>query len=179
MLAPAKGLRALRRVCCVKRVSSGSRRRRRSGRDKRARARFQKGRDRCAVSGCPGSPAGGYAPPAPQAANGRCGASGRTSRSGSHRPRAPFGGTRPRGKTEQEDRALADELLADEKEKAEHVMLVDLGRNDISRVAQSGSVQVIENMVIQRYSKVMHIVYNEEGVVRSDGEAYEVIKVTF
>lgn len=91
----------------------------------------------------------------------------------------PIAGTRPRGSTEQEDRKLADDLLSDEKEKAEHVMLVDLGRNDIGRVAESGSVQVTEYMVIERYSHVMHLVSHVEGILRRDCDAYDVIKATF
>jgi anthranilate synthase component 1 len=91
----------------------------------------------------------------------------------------PIAGTRPRGATEQEDRKLADELLADEKEKAEHVMLVDLGRNDVGRVAESGSVQVTDYMVIERYSHVMHLVSHVEGILRKEFDAYDVIKATF
>jgi anthranilate synthase component 1 len=72
----------------------------------------------------------------------------------------PIAGTRPRGATEQEDRKLADELLADPKERAEHLMLVDLGRNDLGRVAQTGTVQVTDLMVVERYSHVMHLVSN-------------------
>ena len=91
----------------------------------------------------------------------------------------PIAGTRPRGDTEQEDRRLADELLSDEKERAEHVMLVDLGRNDIGRVAESGSVQVTEYMVIERYSHVMHMVSHVEGVLQKGRDAYDVIRATF
>lgn len=91
----------------------------------------------------------------------------------------PIAGTRPRGATQQEDRALADELLSDEKEKAEHVMLVDLGRNDIGRVAESGSVQVTDYMMIERYSHVMHIVSHVEGILRKGLDAYDVLKATF
>jgi len=91
----------------------------------------------------------------------------------------PIAGTRPRGRTEQEDRTLADELLGDEKERAEHVMLVDLGRNDIGRVAESGSVQVTEYMVIERYSHVMHLVSHVQGVLRDEFDACDVIKATF
>jgi anthranilate synthase component I len=98
---------------------------------------------------------------------------------GSRAELRPIAGTRPRGKTEQEDRALADELLSDEKEKAEHVMLVDLGRNDIGRIAESGSVQVTEYMVIERYSHVMHLVSHVEGILRKEFDAYDVIKATF
>ncbi|OGD22865.1 MAG: anthranilate synthase component I [Candidatus Aminicenantes bacterium RBG_16_63_16] len=91
----------------------------------------------------------------------------------------PIAGTRPRGATEQEDRALADDLLSDEKERAEHVMLVDLGRNDIGRVAESGSVRVTEYMVIERYSHVMHLVSHVTGLLRQDLDAYDVIRATF
>jgi anthranilate synthase component 1 len=91
----------------------------------------------------------------------------------------PIAGTRPRGATEQEDRHLADELLADEKEKAEHVMLVDLGRNDVGRVAEAGSVQVTEYMVVERYSHVMHLVSHVQGVLRTGCDAYDVIRSTF
>ena len=78
----------------------------------------------------------------------------------------PIAGTRPRGATREADEALATELLADPKEVAEHVMLVDLGRNDVGRVAQTGTVQVTERMVIERYSHVMHIVSNVEGTLK-------------
>jgi len=78
----------------------------------------------------------------------------------------PIAGTRPRGKTEAEDLALAEELLKDEKERAEHVMLVDLSRNDVGRVSRYGSVRVPELMVVERYSHVMHIVSTVEGELR-------------
>jgi anthranilate synthase component 1 len=91
----------------------------------------------------------------------------------------PIAGTRPRGATEQEDRALADELLSDQKEKAEHVMLVDLGRNDVGRIAESGSVQVTDYMVIERYSHVMHMVSHVEGILRKEFDAYDVLRATF
>lgn len=91
----------------------------------------------------------------------------------------PLAGTRPRGKTPAEDIALGEELLADAKEIAEHVMLIDLGRNDIGRVSQIGQVQVTEKMVIERYSHVMHIVSNVEGKVRDDVTAMDVFKATF
>jgi len=83
----------------------------------------------------------------------------------------PIAGTRPRGKTEQEDRALSDELLSDEKERAEHVMLVDLGRNDLGRVAQTGSVQVNQYMVVEKYSHVMHLVSNVRAQLAGDKDA--------
>ncbi len=91
----------------------------------------------------------------------------------------PIAGTRPRGATEQQDREMADDLLSDEKEKAEHVMLVDLGRNDIGRVAEPGSVQVTEFMVIERYSHVMHMVSHVEGILRRGLDVYDVLKATF
>lgn len=91
----------------------------------------------------------------------------------------PIAGTRPRGTNEQDDRRLADELLSDEKEKAEHVMLVDLGRNDVGRVAETGSVQVRDYMTIERYSHVMHIVSQVEGILRHDCDAADVLKATF
>ncbi len=91
----------------------------------------------------------------------------------------PIAGTRRRGATEQEDGTLADELLVDEKEKAEHVMLVDLGRNDIGRIAESGSVQVTDYMVIERYSHVMHMVSHVQGILKNEYDAYDVIKATF
>jgi anthranilate synthase component 1 len=91
----------------------------------------------------------------------------------------PIAGTRPRGATEQEDRRLADDLLSDAKEKAEHVMLVDLGRNDLGRIAEIGSVQVTDYMVIERYSHVMHLVSHVQGVLRREFDAYDVIRATF
>ena len=91
----------------------------------------------------------------------------------------PIAGTRPRGATEQEDRRLADELLSDEKEKAEHVMLVDLGRNDLGRISEPGSVQVRDYMVVERYSHVMHLVSHVQGILRKSSDAYDVIKASF
>jgi anthranilate synthase component 1 len=91
----------------------------------------------------------------------------------------PIAGTRPRGADEVQDRAMADELLSDDKEKAEHVMLVDLGRNDIGRIAEMGSVQVTDFMVIERYSHVMHLVSHVQGVLRKGLDAYDVIRATF
>lgn len=90
----------------------------------------------------------------------------------------PLAGTRARGKDETEDRALAEELLADEKERAEHVMLVDLGRNDVGRVSELGSVRVSEVMEIERYSHVMHIVSNVTGVLRDSLNAIDVLRAT-
>jgi anthranilate synthase component 1 len=91
----------------------------------------------------------------------------------------PIAGTRRRGATAAEDAALAEELLADAKELAEHIMLVDLGRNDVGRVAQTGSVRVTEQMVIERYSHVMHIVSNVEGKLRPGMRAIDVLRATF
>ncbi len=91
----------------------------------------------------------------------------------------PIAGTRPRGKTREEDLALAEELLADPKERAEHVQLMDLGRNDVGRVAETGSVRVTDNMVIERYSHVMHIVSNVEGKLKPGMDAIDVLKATF
>lgn len=90
----------------------------------------------------------------------------------------PIAGTRWRGQSEEEDQRLADELLADEKERAEHIMLVDLGRNDIGRVAKYGSVKVNELMVIEKYSHVMHIVSDVTGELREDLDAYDLIRAT-
>ena len=91
----------------------------------------------------------------------------------------PIAGTRPRGKTREQDIALAEELLADPKERAEHVQLMDLGRNDVGRVAATGSVRVTDNMMIERYSHVMHIVSNVEGKLKPGMDAIDVIKATF
>ena len=91
----------------------------------------------------------------------------------------PIAGTRPRGKTVQEDAALAADLLADPKERAEHVMLMDLGRNDVGRVAQTGTVKVTENMQIEHYSHVMHIVSNVEGKLKPGLNAMDVLRATF
>ena len=91
----------------------------------------------------------------------------------------PIAGTRPRGQNIQADQALAVDLLADPKERAEHIMLMDLGRNDIGRVAQTGSVKVTENMQIEYYSHVMHIVSNVEGKLKPDLNAIDVLRATF
>ena len=91
----------------------------------------------------------------------------------------PIAGTSRRGKTEEEDKALEKELLADPKERAEHVMLVDLARNDIGRVCDFGSVQVKELMTIERYSHVMHIVTQVEGKLSADKTLYDLMRATF
>ena len=91
----------------------------------------------------------------------------------------PIAGTRPRGKTAAQDEALACELLADPKERAEHVMLIDLGRNDVGRIAQAGTVKLTENMVIERYSHVMHIVSNVDGTLKPGLDAIDVLRATF
>ncbi|MDD2832534.1 MAG: anthranilate synthase component I [Methylotenera sp.] len=91
----------------------------------------------------------------------------------------PIAGTRPRGKSREQDIELAEELLADPKERAEHVQLMDLGRNDVGRVAVTGTVKVTDNMMIERYSHVMHIVSNVEGKLKPGMDAIDVIKATF
>jgi len=90
----------------------------------------------------------------------------------------PLAGTRKRGETEQADQALADELLADPKERAEHVMLIDLARNDVGRVAQFGSVELSDVMVVERYSHVMHITSNVTGQLRDDCSAWEALRAS-
>lgn len=91
----------------------------------------------------------------------------------------PIAGTRPRGQTPEEDQRLERELLADPKERAEHIMLVDLGRNDVGRVARYGSVAVEDLMVVERYSHVMHIVSSVAGRLREGLDGYDAIKATF
>jgi anthranilate synthase component 1 len=91
----------------------------------------------------------------------------------------PIAGTRPRGRTEQEDRRLADELLKDDKERAEHLMLVDLGRNDLGRVAETGTVQVTDLMLVERYSHVMHLVSNITCDLRPGVDAWDLLTATF
>lgn len=91
----------------------------------------------------------------------------------------PIAGTRRRGRTLAEDAALAEELLADPKERAEHIMLLDLGRNDLGRVCAYGSVQVREQMVVERYSHVMHIVSHVEGDLRPERDAFDLMRATF
>ena len=91
----------------------------------------------------------------------------------------PIAGTRPRGETDEQDKALEADLLQDSKELAEHVMLVDLGRNDLGRVCDYGSVTVSESMCIERYSHVMHIVSQVEGNLRDDVDALDLLAATF
>jgi len=91
----------------------------------------------------------------------------------------PIAGTRPRGTTAEEDRRLEEELLADPKECAEHIMLVDLGRNDLGRVCRTGSVEVSELKVIERYSHVMHIVSNVRGRLDPGQTAFDVFRAAF
>ena len=88
----------------------------------------------------------------------------------------PLAGTRPRGGTPAEDRALADDLLADPKERAEHVMLIDLGRNDVGRVAEIGSVELTDVMTIERYSHVMHLTSNVSGRLRPELSAFDALR---
>ncbi|OGB21619.1 MAG: anthranilate synthase component I [Burkholderiales bacterium RIFCSPLOWO2_02_FULL_57_36] len=91
----------------------------------------------------------------------------------------PLAGTRPRGSTPQRDEELARELLADPKEIAEHVMLIDLARNDIGRIAETGSVEVTDKFVIEKYSHVQHIVSNVEGTLKPNLSNLDVLKATF
>ena len=91
----------------------------------------------------------------------------------------PLAGTRPRGATPESDRATEQELIADPKERAEHVMLIDLARNDIGRIAKTGTVKVTEAFVVERYSHVMHIVSNVEGVLNDGMTSMDVLRATF
>jgi len=91
----------------------------------------------------------------------------------------PIAGTRPRGRTDEEDLAFERELREDPKERAEHIMLVDLGRNDVGRVAKVGSVQVTERMIIERYSHVMHLVSNVRGTLAPGSDCYDAFRATF
>ena len=91
----------------------------------------------------------------------------------------PIAGTRPRGADTKEDLALEEELLADPKELAEHLMLIDLGRNDTGRVAEIGTVKVTDKMIVERYSHVMHIVSNVVGTLKSGQTAIDVFRATF
>lgn len=98
---------------------------------------------------------------------------------GRHASLRPIAGTRPRGVTAEEDASLAEELLADPKERAEHVMLVDLGRNDLGRVCEYGTVTVPEFFNVERYSHVMHIVSHVEGTLRPDMTAFDLVRASF
>jgi len=91
----------------------------------------------------------------------------------------PIAGTRRRGKNDAEDRQLEADLLADPKELAEHLMLIDLGRNDTGRVARIGSVKLTDKMIVERYSHVMHIVSNVVGQLKEDMNAIDVLRATF
>jgi anthranilate synthase component 1 len=91
----------------------------------------------------------------------------------------PIAGTRPRGRTPEHDLELERELLSDPKELAEHLMLIDLGRNDAGRVSQVGSVELTEKMIVERYSHVMHIVSNVEGRIKPELSAFDVLRATF
>lgn len=91
----------------------------------------------------------------------------------------PIAGTRPRGASESEDHALERDLLSDPKELAEHLMLIDLGRNDVGRIAKTGTVELTEKMLIERYSHVMHIVSNVTGVLKDGMSAMDVLRATF
>jgi anthranilate synthase component 1 len=91
----------------------------------------------------------------------------------------PLAGTRPRGATPQADQAIEVELINDPKERAEHVMLIDLARNDIGRIAKIGSVEVTEAFVVERYSHVMHIVSNVEGILKDGLSNMDVLRATF
>ncbi|HDY75591.1 MAG TPA: anthranilate synthase component I, partial [Candidatus Marinimicrobia bacterium] len=91
----------------------------------------------------------------------------------------PIAGTRQRGKTEEEDHALAEELINDEKERAEHLMLLDLGRNDVGRVSEYGSITIPENMVIENYSHVMHIVSDVMGKLADDKDPFDALMSCF
>ncbi len=91
----------------------------------------------------------------------------------------PIAGTRPRGETTEQDNALAEDLLADQKELAEHLMLLDLGRNDIGRIAEFGSIDITDQFIIERYSHVMHIVSNVEGALHEDKDSVDALFAGF
>ncbi len=91
----------------------------------------------------------------------------------------PIAGSRPRGRTPEEDEALAEELITDEKEIAEHVMLLDLGRNDVGRISRPGSVRVTQQLEIERYSHIMHIVSHVEGILDDGYDVYDVLRAGF
>ena len=98
---------------------------------------------------------------------------------GRHAETHPIAGTRPRGQTEEDDHRLAEELKANEKERAEHVMLVDLGRNDLGRVCEYGSVRVPQYMGLERYSHVMHLVSRVEGQLAADHDRLNALSACF
>jgi anthranilate synthase component 1 len=98
---------------------------------------------------------------------------------GRHVMMHPIAGSRPRGRTPEEDTLYAEQLLADDKERAEHVMLVDLARNDIGRVCEAGTVEVLDFMSVERYSHIMHIVSTVVGRLRPDRTAYDALAATF
>jgi len=98
---------------------------------------------------------------------------------GEHVELRPIAGTRPRGRCPEEDLQLEEDLLADPKERAEHVMLVDLGRNDLGRVCRTGTVRVSELMTVERYSHVMHIVSNVQGELSPEHDAFDLVRATF
>jgi anthranilate synthase component 1 len=106
-------------------------------------------------------------------------AAGRVVEQGTKITIRPIAGTRKRGLTAAQDEALAQELLADPKERAEHLMLIDLARNDLGRIAQVGTVKVTDQMVIEKYSHVQHIVSNVEGMLKPDLDAIDVLRATF
>jgi len=91
----------------------------------------------------------------------------------------PIAGTRKRGKTHIRDKELEEEMLNDPKERAEHLMLVDLGRNDVGRVAESGTVKVTDMMRVERYSHVMHMVSDVEATIQEDKDAFDLFRATF
>jgi anthranilate synthase component 1 len=91
----------------------------------------------------------------------------------------PIAGTRPRGENEEQDKALEQDLLNDPKEIAEHLMLIDLGRNDVGRIARTGSVRLTDKMLIEHYSHVMHIVSNVTGRIKDNMSAMDVLRATF
>src|SRR5690606_37170578 len=93
--------------------------------------------------------------------------------------RRAIAGTRRRGRSDAEDEALAEEMMSDPKELAEHVMLIDLARNDIGRIAKTGTVDVPSRMFVKRYSHVMHIVSEVQGEVRDDAGPWDVLRATF
>ena len=98
---------------------------------------------------------------------------------GDHITVRPIAGTRKRGTTDEEDKQLEQDLLSDEKERAEHLMLIDLGRNDVGRVSEYGSVQVDEEFIIERYSHVMHIVSNVIGTKKDSSDIYDIFEACF